>query len=69
MNNLLEEVSPDLDTPRIRRYVAFDLPTFDALQEAKRRLSRLHRLELSNAAVLRVMLLSHPWTAAQGTEL
>lgn len=58
-----KNVSPLLDYPRIYRQVSFDEETFGFLQETKRALAESLGYRLTNAGVLRVLLLSHPASA------
>jgi hypothetical protein len=56
------DITPDFGETRIYREVVFDLETFDALKEWQRTLERVHRRTLTNSAVLRSLILSHPPT-------
>jgi len=53
-------VSPALSERRVFRDIRFDLESFDRLKDWERVLSRHHGRKLSNAEVLRVLLLSAP---------
>ena len=58
--NLPTHIDPPLGAGRVFRQVAFDVETFDALQDMKRALNDYWCDYLTNAEVLRVLILSHP---------
>lgn len=58
--NTIFDIDPTFGATRIHRQVTFDKQTFDALQDTKRMLNAHHNDLLTNAEVLRVLILSHP---------
>ncbi len=54
------DIPPSLSEGRVFRDIRFDVQSFDRLKDWERVLSRQHGRKLSNAEVLRVLLLSAP---------
>ena len=65
MKNIYQ-VAPEVGVLRIYRSTTFDLGTFDAFQGIKRDLSKHWGRRLTNAEVLRALVLSHPATNGTG---
>lgn len=58
---LIEVTPAPIDTTRVFRQIGIDLETFDRFQDVKRFLEEHERHgRLSNAAVLRCIVMSHP---------
>lgn len=53
-------IQPTLETPKIFRRTQLDIPTMDALQRIKRSLSEYWGRMLTNAEVLKTIIMSHP---------
>jgi hypothetical protein len=58
--NTIFDIDLDFGDTRIYRQVTFDRLTFDALQNTKRLLNEYHSVLLTNAEVVRALILSHP---------
>ena len=58
--NTIFDIPVTFGDTRIHRQVTFDRQTFDALQDTKRMLNEHHGDLLTNAEVLRALILSHP---------
>lgn len=59
MNNIFA-MKPTFGGTRIYRQVTFDRQTFDALQDTKRSLNEYWDDHLTNAEVIRLLILTHP---------
>lgn len=64
----MTHLAPMPGHPRVHRQVSYDIPTFDALHDAKRALSEELGRPLTNSGVLRLLLLSHPIVRAGSEE-
>ncbi len=60
MSSLFDLEPALVGTTQIFRQTKFDLQTFDMLQQIKRQLNAHHDALLTNAEILRVLILSHP---------
>ena len=59
MNNIFA-MKPTFGDTRIYRQITFDRAGFDALQNMKRSLNEFWDVQLTNAEVIRLLILTHP---------